>query len=242
MNIGAILITLISGLAFFIGFLITLFVKDEKKLLTFAVGFAFSIIIGLAFFDLLPECIEILDNKLIMIACMIGGIALLKILDIFVPEHDHDGKGKSHQEHHMEHIGLVSAIALFLHNIIEGTAVYTTCLSDLKMGALMVLGVSFHNIPLGIQVSSLIHNKKEKLVMISFLALSSVIGIILFNVFNIEISNLMSGILISITFGMLIYISLFELLCEVKEHIKDKYLKLGLIIGIIVIVIGSFIH
>jgi ZIP family zinc transporter len=242
MNISAILITLVSGIAFFIGYLITLFVKDEKKLVTFAVGFSFSIIIGLSFFDLLPECIESLDNKLIMILCMIGGVGLLKILDLFVPEHNHEGHGKHHLESHMEHIGLVSAIALFLHNIIEGTAVYTTALSDLKLGTLMVLGVSFHNIPLGIQVSSLIHNKKEKVLMISFLALSSVVGILLLNVFNIHINEMISGILISITFGMLIYISLFELLCEVKEHFKEKELKLGLLVGVIFILIGHFIH
>lgn len=242
MNIEAFMITLLSGFAFFIGLMITMFVKDEKKLVTFAVGFAFSIIIGLAFGDLLPECIENLDNKLIMIICMLSGIGLLKLLDIFVPEHDHEGKSKKHLENHMEHIGLISAVALFLHNIIEGTAIYTTSLTDLKLGALMALGVSFHNIPLGIQISSLIHKKKEKVTLLTLLALSSIVGVILLNVFNIEISEMASGILISITFGMLMYISLFELLCEVKEHFKESILKLGLFIGLLFVLIGHFIH
>ena len=188
----AILITLLSGV--FIGYLITRFIKNDKKLVTFAVGFSFSILLGLIFLDILPECIEIFDNKLYMILCMLGGIVILKILDIFVPEHSHEGHGKEHLEHHMEHIGLVSTIALFLHNIIEGTALYTTSLSDIKMGLLMLLGVSFHNIPLGIQVSSMIKNKKEK-----------------------------------------------ELLCEVKEHIKEKPLLVGLLSGIIFIILGQLI-
>ena len=237
----AILITLLSGLAFFIGYLITMFVKDEKKLVVFAVGFAFSILLGLLFLDVLPECLEHFDNKLYMILCMLGGIGILKVLDLFVPEHSHEGHGTKHLEGHMEHIGLVSTIALFLHNIIEGTALYTTSLSDIKMGALMLLGVSFHNIPLGIQVSSLIRNKKEKLIMISSLALSSVVGIIIFNVFNLHLSEMFNGILLSITFGMLIYITLFELLCEVKEHIKEKNLILGLIVGILFIILGQLI-
>ena len=237
----AILITLLSGIAFFIGYLITRFIKNDKKLVTFAVGFSFSILLGLIFLDILPECIEIFDNKLYMILCMLGGIVILKILDIFVPEHSHEGHGKEHLEHHMEHIGLVSTIALFLHNIIEGTALYTTSLSDIKMGLLMLLGVSFHNIPLGIQVSSMIKNKKEKLLMISSLALSSVIGISIINIFNIHISEIVNGILLSITFGMLIYITLFELLCEVKEHIKEKPLLIGLLIGILFIVLGQLI-
>ena len=237
----AVLITILSGVAFFIGYLITRFVKDEKKLVTFAVGFAFSILIGLVFLDILPECLEHFDNKWIMILCMLGGIGILKVLDLFVPEHNHEGHGKAHLESHMEHIGLVSTIALFLHNMIEGTALYTTSLSDIKMGLLMLLGVSFHNIPLGIQVSSMIRNKKEKLIMISALALSSIVGILIINVFNIHLSELINGILLSITFGMLIYITIFELLCEVKEHIKDKPLLIGLLTGIVFIIIGRFI-
>lgn len=237
----AILITLLTGVAFFIGYFITLFVKDEKKLITFSVGFAFSILLGLLFLDILPECIEVFENKFYMILWMVLGVALLKILDIFVPEHDHEGHGKKHLESHMEHIGLVSSIALFLHNFIEGTAVYTTCLNDIKMGALMVLGVAFHNIPLGIQVSSLIRNKKEKLAMISFLALSSVFGIIIIRVFNISLSETVSGILMATTFGMLLYITVLELFCEVREHFKENTLKLGLLIGILFIIVGQFL-
>ena len=219
MNIESFTMALLSGFAFFVGYMITLFVKDEKKLIVFSVGFAFSILLGLAFTDLLPECLESLDNKVIMVICMLSGI-----------------------ENHMEHIGLISSIALLLHNIIEGTAIYTTGLSDLKLGAIMALGVAFHNIPLGIQISSLIHNKKEKLTLISLLTISSVIGIILLNVFNIEISEMASGVLISITIGMIIYISLFELLCEVKDHFKERVLKLGLITGLLFILVGHLLH
>lgn len=237
----AILITLLSGVAFFIGYLITRFVSNEKKLVTFSVGFAFSILIGLIFLDILPECFEHFDNKIIMVICMVCGVGILKLLDLFVPEHNHEGHGKKHLEGHIEHIGLVSTIALFLHNIIEGTALYTTSLSDIKMGLLMLLGVSFHNIPLGIQVSSMIRNKKEKLIMIGSLALSSVVGILIINIFNVSLSQIVSGVLLSITFGMLIYITIFELLCEVKEHIKDKELIYGLIVGILFIILGQLI-
>ena len=235
----AIIITILSGVAFFIGYLITMSVKDEKKLVTFAVGFAFSVLFGLVILDILPECLEIFENKWIMILCMLGGIGILKLLDLFVPEHSHEGHGKKHLESHMEHIGLVSTIALFLHNMIEGTALYTTSLSDIKMGLLMLLGVSFHNIPLGIQISSMIKNKKEKLLMIIALAFSSVIGILLIKLFNA--GNTINAILISVTFGMLVYITFFELLCEVKEHIKDKTLIKGVLLGIVFIVIGLFL-
>ena len=238
MEFKAIIITLLSGVSFLVGYLITKFVKNEKKLVTFSVGFSFTIILGLVFFDLLPECIELLENKILIIFCIVVGIAILKLLDIFIPNHEHGANNKNH----MEHIGLISALALFLHNIIEGTAIYTTSINNLSLGFFTALGVSFHNIPLGIQISSLIKNKKEKIFLLSSLVFSSIIGIILIKIFNITLNNAVIGVLISLTLGMLVYISMFELLCEVKEHIKKRELQIGIVLGIIIILLGHFIH
>ena len=233
----AIIITLLSGLSFLIGYLITKFIKNQKKMVIFSVGFSFTIILGLVFFDLLPECIEIMKPKWTIIGYALAGLLFLKILDFFVPDHDHS----SNHSHHLEHIGLISAFALILHNIVEGTAIYSTALTDTKMGLIMALAVSFHNIPLGIQVSSLVSKKKEKIILLTGLVLSSVIGALLINLLKITLENDVLGILISITLGMLIYIALFELLCEIKEHIKNKTLWMGIILGLIIVVVGLFI-
>lgn len=232
----AFLITLLSGLSFYIGYLVTKIIRNEKKLIVFAVGFAFTIILGLCLFDMLGECLE-MDNKIIMIVSMIGGIAILKVLDLFIPDHEHHKKDNAH----IEHIGIISTLALFLHNMIEGTAIYTASLSNLKVGLFMALGVSFHNIPLGIQTSSLVHKRNSRLELLTILALSSVVGALFISVFDIIISELVTQSLICISFGMLMYIALFELLCEVKENIRKKELIYGLLFGIIFIVVGHFI-
>lgn len=232
----AFLITLLSGLSFYIGYLVTKIIRNEKKLIVFAVGFAFTIILGLCLFDMLGECLE-MENKIIMIVSMIGGIAILKVLDLFIPDHEHHKKDNAH----IEHIGIISTLALFLHNMIEGTAIYTASLSNLKVGFFMALGVSFHNIPLGIQTSSLVHKRNSRLELLTILALSSVVGALFISVFDIIISELVTQSLICISFGMLMYIALFELLCEVKENIRKKELIYGLLFGIIFIVVGHFI-
>jgi len=236
MKLNAFFVTLFSGLSFYIGYVITKIIKDEKKLSIFAVGFAFSIMLGLCFFDMLPECME-MASKPLMFLCMLGGILLLKVLDLFIPDHEH-----THKKDHIEHIGVISSIALFLHNTIEGTAIYTTSSSNLKMGLLMALGVSCHNIPLGIQTSSLVRNKKERIGLLSLLALSSIFGVLIIDIFNITINEMITQILICISFGMLMYISLFELLCEVKDNIKKRELLYGLLCGLIIIFLGIFIH
>ena len=195
MNIQAIFITLLSGLSFFIGYLITKLIKDEKKLITFSVG--------------------------------------------FIPDHEHEHTKK---KDHMEHIGLISTLALFIHNVIEGTAIYTATLSSISIGLFTSLGVSFHNIPLGIQISSLVKSKKEKLTLLTILSLSSILGVIILKLFKITLTSYISGILISITLGMLIYIAFFELLCEVKENIKKKELLIGIITGIVLIILSHLFH
>ena len=239
MNIQAIFITLLSGLSFFIGYLITKLIKDEKKLITFSVGFSFTIILGLIFTDLLPECLEFTDNKLIILIFVILGILLLKVLDLFIPDHEHEHTKK---KDHMEHIGLISTLALFIHNVIEGTAIYTATLSSISIGLFTSLGVSFHNIPLGIQISSLEKNKKEKLTLLTILSLSSIFGVIILKLFKITLTSYISGILISITLGMLIYIAFFELLCEIKENMKKKELLIGIITGIVLILVSHLFH
>ena len=99
----------------------------------------------------------------------------------------------------------------------------------------------FIHIPLGIQVSSLVKNKKEKALLLCLLVISSIVGVALINVFKITLDEGILGILISITLGMLIYISMFELLCEIKEHIKDKMLWIGFVLGLVVATIGLLI-
>ncbi len=233
----AILITLLAGLSFLVGYIITKFVKNDKKLIIFSVGFSFTIIIGLICLDLLPECLELVKPKWSIIGFSASGLLILKILDAYVPDHEHT----SPHSHHMEHIGLISAIALILHNLIEGTAIYSAALTDTKMGLMMALAVSFHNIPLGIQISSLVKNKKEKFILLLGLVLSSVIGVILLNVFKITLDSGVLGILISLTLGMLVYILVFELFCEIKENIKNKILWIGMVLGVVLIVASTFL-
>lgn len=236
MNIAC-LVTILSGVSFLIGYIITMLMNNNKKLITFSLGFSFIVIFGLIIFDLLPECLELVSNKFTILIFALIGIIMLKLLDFFIPDHDHD----SNKKDHMEHIGLISFVALFIHNVIESTAIYTTSLTTLSMGIIMAIGVSFHNIPLGMQISSMIKNNKIKFSLILGLSLSSVIGIILLNIFKITLNDNILCVLISITLGMLIYIALFELLCEVKENIKKRELQLGLISGIALVVVSQLL-
>ena len=63
------------------------------------------------------------------------------------------------------HIGLVTSVALILHNIIEGMAIYSSVLSDKSLGLAMTIGIGFHNIPLGMVIAGAFYQSNENIII-----------------------------------------------------------------------------
>lgn len=249
-KIYGLILTLIVGLFFLIGGVISKKIKNKEKLNIFSVSLAFIIMLNLIFFDLMPEVIELLEDYktitriILIIVFVILGILLLKILDFFIPDHHHDhhDNEKNIDEHisHEHHIGTLTMISLTLHNILEGFTIYSLSLNDIKVGLLICLSVALHNIPLGMQIFSGVDTKKQKGLII-LLTISSLIGGLLYLLIG-EVSPLVEGIITCITLGMIIYIAIFELLPEMKHHIKEKESIFGLLVGLIIVVISLLIE
>lgn len=237
----ALLLTFISGLFFLIGIIVYRFVNHKKELTIGAFGCALIVIIGLIFFDLVPELIELARWQLIV--WTIIGLLFLLLIDKLIPHHHHEHKKndeetKEHQGH-LEHITFITILALILHNIVESMALYSVSVSNLSSGMLMCLGIGLHNLPFGFQIAS---DKLSslKITAIILLVLSSLIGGLLVLLFG-TISDATTGIIISLTLGMLLYILLFELLPEVLRNIKQKATICGIIIGIIILIFINLI-
>jgi ZIP family zinc transporter len=238
----AILITLLSGLSFLLGYLITKFVKNEKRLVIFAVGFSFTVILGLILFDLLPEIYE--TKNIYLVIPVLCGLLLLVFLDKLIPHHHHE----HHDDHddiiehnnHLNHISVVTIIALAIHNMIEGLSLYNVSLTNIKSGILMMIGISLHNIPLGFQIGNSLNSKKYSKLLIFLLCISSFIGALIMILFGSP-SEMVISILLSITLGMLLYILIFELFNEVRINIKKKETIYGIIIGIIILIITNIL-
>lgn len=255
MKLIALLIAVFGGMFFLIGYFISKIGKDKNDLFKFAVALALTVMIGLIVFDLTPELLENLENqklinKIIIAALsVLGGAIILKLLDFLVPDHHHEHhpreKDKKEHESNMYHIGLITSIALILHNIIEGSAIYITGLLSAHSALLLALGVGLHNIPLGIEISTTMDlsnkSKFKKFLPILLMILSTGIGALTIFALDIEFSSLFLAILIGVTIGMLIYIILFELLKEVWRNIKEKSTIIGIVCGMIVIVASLII-
>ena len=237
----ALLLTLLSGLFFLIGVIVYRFVKHKKELTIGAMACALIVILGLICFDLVPELLEI--KKWYLILCVVIGLLFLLLIDKLIPHHHHEHKEndeatKEHQGH-LEHIGFITILALILHNMVESMALYSVASDNLTSGTLMCLGIGLHNLPFGFQIASNTKSRSKTVATI-LLVLSGLIGGLIVYAFG-NISEFVTGIIIALTLGMLLYILIFELLKEVWSNIKKKSTICGIIIGITILMLINLI-
>ncbi len=231
-------ITFLFGLTVFIGTFIVLMIKRSKKISQLSISIAFSVLLLLIFLEIIPHTLESL-NYFEMITYALVGLLLLKLLDISIPHHEHSSKGD-----HSFHIGLMSAIALIVHNLIEGMVLYSSLNSNLNLGILLGIGIGLHNIPMGMIIGSTLRDakyEKRNILLISFLiSLSTLVGGFIICLLG-SVSEYIIGIMFAITLGMLIYIVFFELYRHLLHQNKKDNIT-GLVIGAIIVLISLLFH
>ena len=243
--------TFVVGIFILIGYLIVMKTNNNHRVMNFSISMAFGVMTSLVLLELVPESFEHLndgENELIafgyLIFFVMVGISILKFLDLFVPDH-HEKEHEKIDEENLTHIGIVSSVALILHNIIEGMAIYTGILSSLELGILMCIGVGLHNIPMGMVLTSTFYtsNKKWKTttLIIVLTAISTFFGGIFMYFMSGMMNEFLLGILLSITTGMVSYIVCFELLPHLMEHKKEKGTILGVLLGMVILMISVFL-
>ena len=194
MNVIGLVLTLVLGFFIIIGAFLMHIFENKERFLVISLSMAFGVMASLIFLELLPESFEIFNEKyssIISIAMIlifsIIGFLILKILDKFIPDHEDD------DEANLIHVGIVSSIAIILHNIIEGMAIYNTFNTSINLGILLSIGVGLHNIPLGMVLSSTFYkslsNKKKSNVIIFLISTSTFVGGLIMCIFNNVFKN-----------------------------------------------------
>lgn len=249
---NGLILTLLLGLFIIIGAFIVFFFKNNEKFIEFSIAMALSVILMLLVFDIIPEAYEVVDtgnigmNILILIFGTGIGFFVLKVLDHFIPDHEDDPTTEEDNDRNLNHIGLVSSIALVIHNIVEGIAIYSLYNADPHAGIMAGIAVGLHNIPLGMVIASTFYQynkKKGKTSLIIFgVSLSTFLGGLIMSVFHIhEIVHFVEVISLSMTLGMLFYISVMELIPKVRHTGDKKSTVIGLFVGILLLLIATLL-
>lgn len=249
-NLIALISCLVVGLFILIGAIIVFKFKNKEKLLDFSIALAFSVLISLGFLEILPESLELIQKEydktisfIIVFILSLFGIIILKVIDKLVPHHSNQGE-ESKQV--LVHIAIVTTLAIFIHNVIEGMALYSAFIISFKTGVVFSLGIAFHNIALGLAISNEYYesnnSKKKTLVLVLTLALATFIGAIIMLLFNVIMeSSLVLGFILAVTLGMILYIVFFELLMLFLNSKNKKLSILGFTLGIFIMILTLLI-
>lgn len=239
-----IVITFILGIFLLLGAVVVKLAKNHQWIEQLSIAIALGTMVSLVGLDLIPELLETFHGYgLIPAAVMVLiGIGVLKVLDHFIPDHESGHEEENHREENVIHIGIISAVAIILHNIVEGMAVSGIASESVKVGILVALGVGLHNIPMGMLMYSTLKedSKRKRILILGMASGSTFLGGILMAMIRPVLNDFVIGGLICLALGMLVYIICFELIPHLF-HCKNKGLTVvGVLLGIMVILISSF--
>ena len=133
-------------------------------------------------------------------------------------------------------LGIISIIALILHNIPEGITTFISTSSNIKLGITLSLAIALHNIPEGIAIAIPIFystkSKKRAIIYTAISGFSELFGAILAYLFLSKyINNFILSLILALTAGIMLHISIYELLPSSLDYKKNKVTIISFIIG-----------
>ncbi len=247
----ALSLTLFAGLATGLGSVMALFAKQTNtKFLAGSLGFSAGVMLYVAM-------IEIFQKGKVYLTSSAGevpgayyaaiffflGIFLIGIIDFFVPSADGDigTLTQSGQKANcgLKRMGFMTALAIGIHNFPEGLATFTSALKDPHLGIAIAVAIAIHNIPEGIATSAPIYfatADRRKAFYISFLSgmtepIGALIGYFALRPF---FNDFVFGALFALVAGIMVFISIEELLPMAREIEKSRITIIGAVIGMMI--------
>lgn len=255
----AFLLTLMAGLATGIGSAIAFFAKHtDKKFLSFSLGVSAGVMIYVSFVELLHgaqiELTEMLgskEGKLVCAAAFFGGMLIAALIDKLVPSKENPHEIKSvesmqhppHNKKKLMRTGLLTAIIIGVHNFPEGIATFMASVNSPELGVAIAIAIAIHNIPEGIAVSVPIYfatGNKKKAFWYSFLSgLAEPVGAITaYLILMPFLTPLLLNCVFAAVAGIMVFISLDELLPAAEAYGEHHISIYGLLTGMVVMAIS----
>ena len=273
--LSALLLTLIAGAATGIGGALVLFKKKlSSNVLAGALGLSAGVMIFISLAELFPEAQSeitalgsIRHGETFVLLAFFAGMGIITLIDFLIPEYEnpHEASGLSldaktaavgvleqtGNEKALHRLGLMSALAIAIHNFPEGIATFIGALNDPQMGAGITFAIAIHNIPEGIAVAIPIYyatkSKGKALLYATLSGFSEIIGALLClgvtAVFGVKLTGggPVFPLILAAVAGIMIYISLDELLPTAEKYGKHHIAIAGVIAGMAIMGISLLI-
>ena len=238
----AFLLTTLAGFSTLLGTILIFFkFKNKDKIVANSLSFAAGVMITVSILDLVPESIKLLrftGNSFFTISLSFIFIIISSLIDIYLPS-------QTYKNDNLYKVGLISMLAIIIHNIPEGIATFIATNSNVFLGFSLALAIALHNIPEGISISVPIYystkNKRKALLYTLISALSEPFGAILAYLFLSKfINNTILGLLFSLIAGIMLQISFCELIPSAKSYRINT--KFYFILGILTMLINLILN
>lgn len=240
------LITCIAGFSTLLG-MIPCYFNEKNKNMIIATSLAFSsgIMLSISLVSLIPESLNLLSGNyklfpaiLLIMIFIVAGILTSSSIDEEIE--------KNLQKSKLYKLGIISIIALILHNIPEGITTFISTNTNTRLGLTISLAIALHNIPEGIAIAIPIcystGNKKKAFLYTFISGFSELFGAILAYLFIAKyINSLILSAILGATAGIMIHISIYELLPNSFDYKNKRATIVAFVIGFITMLLCDMI-
>lgn len=250
------ILTFIAGLATGIGSIIAFFAhRTSRGFFSFTLGLSAGVMLYVSFVELFDQSRDLFtaswgarQGELAAAIFFFIGMGIIGLIDKLVPsfENPHEVRrvenmNNPHKsdEAHLQRMGILTALAIAIHNFPEGIATFMAAESNPSIGIAIAVAIALHNIPEGVAVSIPIFyatGSKKKAFFYSLLSgLSEPLGAVLAFLLLMPFMNdvVLGGVLAAVA-GIMVYISIDELLPAAREYGKPHVAIWGMVVGMIV--------
>lgn len=257
----ALLVSLLAGLATSVGGILATHRKMiERPVLAVGLAVAAGAMIFLSFVEMMPKGIRVLEPVVgnggamaVVYGAFFVGIILVLLIDRLLPKSinpsETAGESKSSSSNKKANLrlmrsGALVALVLALHNFPEGAATFVATYNDLQDGLILSIAIALHNIPEGIAVAAPIYaatkNRRKAFFWATVSGLTEPLGAL---VMALVMTAFLPGALLGVVFGfvpgMMVAISLDELLPASWRYQTDKHQTIyGLLAGMVVVAVS----
>jgi ZIP family zinc transporter len=255
-------LTAFAGLSTGIGSAIAFFAKKTStRFLSVSLGFSAGVMIYVSMVEIFAKAQHVLAGAygdktglLVAIIAFFAGMLLIGLIDRLVPNdtnpHEAKSLGMSPEgqaaKGKLLRTGLFTALAVGIHNFPEGLASFISALQAPTVAIPIVAAIAIHNIPEGVAVSVPVYyatGSKRKAFLWSFLSgLSEPVGALIGWLILMPImSELVYGLLYAAVAGIMVFISLDELLPSAREYGEHHLSIYGLVAGMAVMALSLWL-
>ena len=174
---------------------------------------------------------------------------LHSVTDISYDPHLHEKPAKAklsvvkreevREKSNLTRVGLLSAIGIAAHNMPEGIAAFVAALADPALGVSIAIAIAIHNIPEGIAIAVPLYagtgDKKKSFLTALLSGLAEPFGALIgFLILRPYISETLLAVVFAFAAGIMVYISLDELLPTAEKQGEHHLVIGGVIVGMLI--------